>query len=35
MGQIEASALDVAQHLEASAVCADIKTFLNELVSLT
>jgi predicted ATPase len=35
MGQFDASALDVASELDPSAVCADIKTFLNELVSLT
>jgi hypothetical protein len=35
MGQFDASAFDVARELDPSAVCDDIKTFLNQLVSLT
>jgi len=34
LGQFDASALEVARQLDASAVCNDIKTFLNELVKL-
>jgi predicted ATPase len=34
LGQFDAGPLDVAKHIEASAVCDDIRTFLAELVAL-
>jgi hypothetical protein len=34
MGQFDASALDVAQHIDAAHVPEDIKTFLTELQAL-
>jgi len=34
MGQFDVSALDVAEKIEPTAICDDIKTFLNDLVTL-
>lgn len=34
LGQFDVSPLDVARHLEAEAVCDDIRAFLNDVVSL-
>jgi predicted ATPase len=34
LGQVDASALEVAQHLNVDAICDDIKTFLGDVVNL-
>ena len=34
LGQLDVSALDVAQHIDRAAICDDIKTFLDDLVAL-